>query len=223
MADQLVAGLSAAVVGWRRDRGFDVPSTLLTLEGHGRQETLVPGADLSRTVGWFTTMFPARIDLSGVDTENLYEQPAVATEILERTRLAMAANPDRGIGYGMLRYLDADSAAVLAPLGEPQIVFNYIGTVAGGDVPDEVARAPWFPDVRGPQLGSTDNEIMARGNRMPAQSEIDIQSMATASPNGMVVKAFVTYVSEAIDPEDLDELVQHWMLALRALARRNEN
>ena len=220
MADQLVAGLSAALVGWRRDRGIEVPSALLTLEGHGRQEDVVPGADLSRTVGWFTSMFPARIDLSGIDMAALFERPDIAREVLNRTSEAMAANPDRGIGYGMLRYFDPESAASLAALPEPQIVFNYIGTVPGGDIADEIAAAPWFPDVRGPQLGSTDSDVMARGNRMPAQAEIDIQSMATDTPDGPVVRAFVTYIADAVDPEDLDELMQHWLFALRSLAGR---
>ena len=220
MADQLVAGLSAALVGWRRDRGIEVPSALLTLEGHGRQEDVVPGADLSRTVGWFTSMFPARIDLSGIDMAALFERPDIAREVLNRTSEAMAANPDRGIGYGMLRYLDPESTATLAALPEPQIVFNYIGTVPGGDIADEIAAAPWFPDVRGPQLGSTDSDVMARGNRMPAQAEIDIQSMATDTPDGPVVRAFVTYIADAVDPEDLDELMQHWLFALRSLAGR---
>jgi non-ribosomal peptide synthase protein (TIGR01720 family) len=220
MADHLVAGLSAAVVGWRRDRGIEVSSALLTLEGHGRQEDVVPGADLSRTVGWFTSMFPARIDLSGIDMEALFDRPEVARDVLTRTSQAMAANPDRGIGYGMLRYLDPDSSHMLAALPEPQIVFNYIGTIPGGDVADEIAGAPWFPDVRGPQLGSTDSDVMARGNRMPAQAEIDIQSMATGTPEGTVVRAFVTYIADAIDAEDLDELMQHWLLALRSLAAR---
>jgi amino acid adenylation domain-containing protein/non-ribosomal peptide synthase protein (TIGR01720 family) len=218
MADHLVAGLSAAVVGWRRDRGIEAPSVLLTLEGHGRQEDVVPGADLSRTVGWFTSMFPARIDLTGIATEELFDRPEIARDVLARTREAMASNPDRGVGYGMLRYLDPEAKETLGRLAEPQIVFNYIGTVPGGDVPDEIADAPWFPDVSGPKLGSTDGEVMARGNRMPAQAEIDIQSMTTATADGMVVRAFVSYIAEVIDPEDLDELIEHWLMALRALA-----
>ena len=150
----------------------------------------------------------------------LFERPDIAREVLNRTSEAMAANPDRGIGYGMLRYFDPESAASLAALPEPQIVFNYIGTVPGGDIADEIAAAPWFPDVRGPQLGSTDSDVMARGNRMPAQAEIDIQSMATDTPDGPVVRAFVTYIADAVDPEDLDELMEHWLLALRSLAGR---
>jgi non-ribosomal peptide synthase protein (TIGR01720 family) len=165
-------------------------------------------------------MFPARIDLAGIDIEEMSARPEVAGDVLARTREAMAANPDRGIGYGMLRYLDEQSAETLGRLPEPQIVFNYIGTVAGGEVADEIAQAPWFPDVRGPALGSTDNEVMARGNRMPAQAEIDIQSMATKTSDGTVVRAFVSYIADAVDPDDLSELIEHWLLALRGLARR---
>ena len=62
--------------------------------------------------------------------------------------------------------------------------------------------------------------LIARGNRMPSQAEIDFQSMSTAGPDGTVVRAYVTYLPEVMDRDDLDELIQHWMLALRALAER---
>ncbi|HEY9313894.1 MAG TPA: non-ribosomal peptide synthase/polyketide synthase [Williamsia sp.] len=221
MADQLVAGLAAAVVGWRRDRGYEIDHALFTLEGHGRQEAVVPGADLSRTVGWFTSMFPTRIDLDGIGIDELYTRSEIADDVLGRTRAAMSAHPERGIGYGMLRYLDDEGSKVLSALPEPQIVFNYIGSVPGSDVPAEVAGAPWFPDVNGPDLGSTDDtEVIARGNRMPAQAEIDIQSMSTFGPQGTVVRAYVTYLPDVLARDDLDELFEHWMLALRALAER---
>jgi amino acid adenylation domain-containing protein len=57
--DVLLAALALAVNRWRGAER----STLVRLEGHGREEDLVPGADLSRTVGWFTSMYPARIDV----------------------------------------------------------------------------------------------------------------------------------------------------------------
>ncbi|WP_051866635.1 condensation domain-containing protein [Streptomyces griseus] len=55
--DGLLAALALAVAKWR---GTDDTSLLVRLEGHGREEGVVPGADLSRTVGWFTSMFPVR-------------------------------------------------------------------------------------------------------------------------------------------------------------------
>ncbi len=52
--DGLLAGLALALIEWRRRAGIDSTSALLQLEGHGREEAVIPGADLSRTVGWFT-------------------------------------------------------------------------------------------------------------------------------------------------------------------------
>ncbi|MEH3156353.1 MAG: amino acid adenylation domain-containing protein, partial [Gordonia paraffinivorans] len=109
VADLLVAGLAAAVVGWRADRGVEAPGALLTLEGHGRQESVVDGrVDLSRTVGWFTSMFPTFVDLGGRTAVDMLDDPAAASAVVSAARSAMAAHPDRGIGYGMLRYLDPE-------------------------------------------------------------------------------------------------------------------
>ncbi|MCK0093908.1 condensation domain-containing protein, partial [Rhodococcus sp. F64268] len=63
VADGLVAALGLALVRWRRDRGVESSSALVKFEGHGREEAVVPGADLSRTVGWFTSAYPVRVDL----------------------------------------------------------------------------------------------------------------------------------------------------------------
>ncbi len=115
VADLLVAGLAAAVVGWRRDRGIDAPGALFTLEGHGRQEGVVDvPVDLSRTVGWFTSMFPTHVDLDGRTAVDMLDDPDVAAAVVAATRAAMAAHPDRGIGYGMLRYLDEEGRDRLA-------------------------------------------------------------------------------------------------------------
>src|SRR5207249_596057 len=53
--DGLLAALALAVRRWRRNRGVAEPSVVIRLEGHGREEQAVAGADLTRTVGWFTS------------------------------------------------------------------------------------------------------------------------------------------------------------------------
>ncbi|MEG5176323.1 amino acid adenylation domain-containing protein, partial [Microcoleus sp. B3-D7] len=76
--DGLLAGLAVALARWRRDRGVEEPSALVRLEGHGREEQVIPGADLSRTVGWFTSMYPVRLDLTGVDLDDALAGGAAA-------------------------------------------------------------------------------------------------------------------------------------------------
>ncbi|NED57777.1 hypothetical protein G3I24_43690, partial [Micromonospora aurantiaca] len=45
---------------------------LLRMEGHGREEQVIAGADLSRTAGWFTTLFPLRISVGDLDLEDAF-------------------------------------------------------------------------------------------------------------------------------------------------------
>jgi non-ribosomal peptide synthase protein (TIGR01720 family) len=94
-------------------------SLLISLEGHGR-EALTDDIDLSRTIGWFTSMYPVRLD--GADALG-------AGEIIKAVKEQLRAVPNRGIGYGVLRYLSGDPAIAcrLAGDSEPQIGFNYLG------------------------------------------------------------------------------------------------
>jgi amino acid adenylation domain-containing protein/non-ribosomal peptide synthase protein (TIGR01720 family) len=93
-------------------------STLLVdLEGHGREE-IFPGVDLSRTVGWFTTTFPVALTLP----------PAAGPrESILAVKETLRAVPRRGLGYGLLRYVNPETSERLAALPEPQVSFNYLG------------------------------------------------------------------------------------------------
>jgi non-ribosomal peptide synthase protein (TIGR01720 family) len=108
--------LTALVQSFRRWTGAG--SLLLDLEGHGREE-LFAEVDLSRTVGWFTTLFPVRLELGA-------EPPG---EALKAVKEQLRRIPNKGIGYGVLRYLhpDPEVRAVLQALPPPEISFNYLG------------------------------------------------------------------------------------------------
>ena len=85
-------------------------ATLVDLEGHGRAEELVPGADLGGTIGWFTAVHPIRVGEQDTVSEAARALAAERAEI-----------PDGGIGYGMMRYLDDVELPAAA------IEFNYLG------------------------------------------------------------------------------------------------
>jgi FkbH-like protein/FkbM family methyltransferase/non-ribosomal peptide synthase protein (TIGR01720 family) len=108
--------LAALAVAFRTS--FGTESLLVDLEGHGR-EPLFEGVDLSRTVGWFTTVFPVRLDAAGGDL----------AAAVTRARELRRAIPRRGIGYGVLRYLSPDSGVreTLASAPPPEVMFNYLG------------------------------------------------------------------------------------------------
>ncbi|MFN6478153.1 non-ribosomal peptide synthetase [Nostoc sp. DedQUE07] len=92
---------------------------LFNLEGHGRED-IIDGVDLSRTIGWFTTIFPVVLELGA--TENLAD---ALKSVKEQLRVIF----NKGIGYGLLRYLsqDVEIAAQLQALPHAEISFNYLG------------------------------------------------------------------------------------------------
>ncbi|WP_248796631.1 non-ribosomal peptide synthetase [Pseudomonas sp. MWU13-2105] len=116
--DLLLAALARVLCDWSGH-----PSVLVQLEGHGRED-LFDELDLSRTVGWFSSLFPLRLTPQA-------EPGASLCGIKEQLR----AVPNRGIGYGVLRYLgDADFARQLAALPQARVTFNYLGQFDGSFV-----------------------------------------------------------------------------------------
>ncbi|MEH2050448.1 amino acid adenylation domain-containing protein [Nostoc sp.] len=95
------------------------PSLLVDLEGHGRED-LFEDVDLSRTVGWFTTLFPVHLQLEEIDRSG---------EALKLIKEQLRRIPNRGIGYGVLRYLQQDESTrkQLQALPQAQVSFNYLG------------------------------------------------------------------------------------------------
>jgi non-ribosomal peptide synthase protein (TIGR01720 family) len=108
--------LTALARAWKRVKGSGVLFT--NLEGHGR-EHLFEDVDISRTVGWFTSIFPARLEWKESGKE---WQPG---EALKAVKEQLRRIPRRGVGYGILRYLG--DGAELASRPEPEMVFNYLG------------------------------------------------------------------------------------------------
>ena len=109
--DLLLSALAQVICQWTAQ-----PACLVQLEGHGREE-LFDGVDLSRTVGWFTSLFPVLLTPA--------KQPA---EAIKRIKEQLRAVPEKGLGYGVLRYLGADAVQQrLAQLPQARITFNYLG------------------------------------------------------------------------------------------------
>ncbi|MCZ4590656.1 condensation domain-containing protein, partial [Rhodococcus opacus] len=210
--DGLLAALALAVCRWRRTRQVSESSTLIQLEGHGRQEQIAAGADLSRTVGWFTTVLPVRLDIGAADLDDAFTGGAGAGVVVKSIKEQLRSIPDRGIGYGLLRYLNQDTAEQLRSLPVGQISFNYLGRVSGGGVPNEMPGAQWAPCGH---LG----DIAAPGDAdMPANGVVDINAIVTDGSEGPVLGATFTFPTGAIRRTDVQDLAEKWCAALAALA-----
>lgn len=107
--DALLAALAEAFGCW-----IGAGELVVNMEGHGRED-VVDGAELSRTMGWFTTIFPIRLPIGSID---------IGTR-LKATKELLRSVPRRGVGYGILRYLGG--AETLRAQTTPDVVFNYLG------------------------------------------------------------------------------------------------
>lgn len=113
--DLLLTALARTLCAWS-----EKDSVLIELEGHGREVDVADDIDLSRTVGWFTSLFPVRLRPAQGDVG----------EGIRAVKEQLRQVPNKGLGHGVLRYL-GEQGGVLAQGARPQVTFNYLGQVDG--------------------------------------------------------------------------------------------
>ncbi|MFJ1747309.1 amino acid adenylation domain-containing protein [Streptomyces sp. NPDC088116] len=208
--DVLLTALALAVADWRRrkNRG-DTASLLVDLEGHGRED-IGGGADLSRTVGWFTSLYPVRLDPGTPDWGEVWAGGPEAGRVLKLVKEQLRALPDHGIGYGLLRHLNPGTAPVLAALPTPQIGFNYLGRLRAGTETDWAAA----PEADGLGGGADD--------AMPVPHAVEINALTQDGPEGAQLGVTWTWPSELFSEDDIRDLAGTWFRALDALVTHAE-
>jgi amino acid adenylation domain-containing protein/non-ribosomal peptide synthase protein (TIGR01720 family) len=185
--DLLLTALAQSFSQWTESR-----TLLVDLEGHGR-EAIFDHVDLSRTVGWFTTIFPALLNLEALESG----------EALKSIKEQLRAIPNRGVGYGLLRYLSGDEeiAARLRQLPQAEVSFNYLGQF------DQL-----LPE--GAPFGSATESVgpahSPRGSRC-----YPLEINAFISEGRLHLEW--TYSERIHRPETIEYLAQNYSSALRAL------
>ncbi|MFB4366228.1 MULTISPECIES: plipastatin non-ribosomal peptide synthetase PpsC [Bacillus] len=111
--DILLTAASLAICEWTGGSKLRI-----AMEGHGR-EHILPELDISRTVGWFTSMYPALISF-----ENHRDELGTAVKTVKDT---LGRIPNKGVGYGMLKYLTHPENKSITFSKTPEISFNYLG------------------------------------------------------------------------------------------------
>ncbi|MHA7060273.1 amino acid adenylation domain-containing protein, partial [Aquimarina sp. M1] len=138
--DILLTGLGLAI----RDV-FGETKSVIELEGHGREDIL-GDIDISRTVGWFTSIFPFVLDVT--ESDSLGSSLVNVKEDLRRI-------PNKGLGYGMLKYLGSGLAKDLVTT----IIFNYLGDIGSGSVgSDEASMFSYSSESIGSDIAVSNGE-----------------------------------------------------------------
>ncbi len=113
MDETLLTGIVLALRSWTGRSRFSIE-----MEGHGRQETIPE--DVSRTVGWFTTIYPVVLDVAGCSNE---------IEALKAVKEQLRKIPNKGFGYGVLKHVNRIEELNHGPVQktDAEIGFNYLG------------------------------------------------------------------------------------------------
>jgi non-ribosomal peptide synthase protein (TIGR01720 family) len=104
------------------------------MEGHGR-DPIFEDLDVSRTVGWFTTIYPVLLELQSSDKPG---------DILKSVKEQLRRVPAQGLGYGLLRYLSVDDeiGGSLRALPSAEISFLYLGQTDQGPADSTIHERP---------------------------------------------------------------------------------
>ncbi|MFD7665829.1 amino acid adenylation domain-containing protein [Streptomyces sp. NPDC059788] len=211
--DVLLAAFALAAAEWHATRDTPPAGTatgvLLDLEGHGRAEDFAGGGtDLSRTVGWFTDIHPVRLDPGPFDRADAFAGGRAAGDLIKRTKEQLRAAPDRGMGYGLARYLAPDTAPRLARHPRPEIAFNYLGRYAVG-TGDEAGD--WTVETGAATGPDHDPD-------MPLSHVLELSAATRDTPQGPELVAVWTWAGRLLSEDGVRDLARCWFRALEALA-----
>ncbi len=186
--DVLLTALVQTFAEWTHEQ-----SLLLDLEGHGR-EAIHKDIDVSRTVGWFTTIFPVLLTLEGISHPG---------EALKAIKEQLRGVPNRGIGYGVLRYLSKNTQITqqMQSLPQAEVRFNYLG-----QFDQALSESSLFKWVN----PTTDTSRSPRGNR---RYLIDINGFVL----GGALQLEWTYSKQIHQRSTIEQLAQDFVEALQAL------
>lgn len=155
------------------------------LENHGRH---IDEIDVSRTVGWFTAIYPLRI---------MREDRTIGDEI-KTVKEAIRKTPNHGIGYGISKYMSTDGEA--EPAGRADVRFNYLGQF------DREVDNPLFSYSDRPSGADVSPD-----NRMTAAVEINVMIL-----HGVLEMDFL-YNRQAIRPETMASFTADYLERLREI------
>ncbi|WP_439898717.1 amino acid adenylation domain-containing protein, partial [Pseudomonas agarici] len=188
--DLLLTALARVIGRWTRQA-----SVLVQLEGHGRED-LFNDIDLTRTLGWFTSLYPLKLTAQGT--------PGSAIKAIKEQ---VRAIPDKGLSFGALRYLGDEAAReALAGLPLPRITFNYLGQFDGSF--SEAQGALFVPS--GESRGAEQSPEAPLGNWLTVNSQVYAGELSVSwsfSREMFDVQTLQVLADEYV--QELKELIAH--------------
>ena len=169
----------------------------MEVEGHGREELEGAAAvDLTRTVGWFTTIYPLALEITA---------GATCAAGLKQVQEQVRAVPQRGMGYGLLKYLaqDEELRRRLREGGRARVIFNYLGQV------DNIVRAGTMYQLASEYSGASRDPLSERSYELEVNGSV----------RGGELLLSWTYSGAEHERAEIEAIGERYMQALRQLVK----
>ena len=157
-----------------------------------------------------------RLDPGLLDLEEALSGGPALGRALKTIKEQLRAVPGKGLGYGLLRYLNEDTATELAGAAAPQLGFNYLGRFAGG-----ADGADWAPASLDERPGQDHQQDRQGGGdpTLPLAHLIEINALTLDEATGPRLTANWTWAGALLDEAAVRDLAETWFRALTALVR----
>ncbi|MFC0598044.1 non-ribosomal peptide synthetase [Streptomyces palmae] len=205
VTDVLLTALMMALPQWREAGWAEDGRLTVALEGHGRTP-LADTDDLSRSVGWFTSLYPVTLHLDPSEARAAAAGGGAADRALKDIKEQLRSVPGDGIGYGLLRHLNQDTAGELAGGPGADVGFNYLGRFdSAAEGPDDWGLAP------GESVGGMSDPAM------PAAYHLDVNALVRGGPDGNRLTAQWSWPPQVLDTGTVGRLATLWQHCLETL------
>ncbi|BBY45811.1 hypothetical protein MCEL_41060 [Mycolicibacterium celeriflavum] len=188
--------------------GSGLAPVSIDVEGHGRDGDLAEEADLSRTVGWFTTKYPVALSVGGLDWSRVSAGGTSLGALVKDAKEQLRELPD-GLSYGLLRYLNPDAEL---PDSDPAIGFNYLGRL--GAAAAESSDDLWRMSHDGMSLTGVASDIP-----MPLIHTVELNAATVDTDSGPQLQANWTWAPSALGEADVIRLSSLWFEALDGICQ----
>ena len=190
--DLLLAGLTKTISEWTGE-----PDVIVGLEMHGR-ELFSEDIDITNTTGWFTNKYPLLLQ-ADFETEG---------ELIKSVKEKIRNVPDKGLGYGALKYLNTDSEINGLLAGKSwDLVFNYLG-----QMDNVINKSNWF-------LGADENTGAHINKNYPIRDKLVVKG---AIVNNILGFSF-DYSNKQYEQKTIENLAQQFVKNLTGLIDHSVN
>ena len=205
IVDVLLTALLLAATRWRALQHVAGPRGLLIDLEMDDRDAVLDGLDLSGTVGRFASMHPVKLSLGSINSQQAWSDASTLSRAVKQVKEQLRGAPDAGLAFGLLRYLNPETASTLGKLATPQVCFRHLGHFVVSRHLDWTFESP-------AQIDTPPRELTALTHGL------SITTTSVEAPDGPQFTATWSWARSLASEDSIRRLAAEWRNALEVIA-----